>query len=106
MFAALSIADHDLCERLLEATFPPLPSTDTEFTTETGATGLPHELALVIGEQIKRKTVETVEACKAMLLREPVERFKTFWGTVRATLCSFLLSRVTYSKLPQWRTNQ
>lgn len=83
MLAALSIADHDLYEHMIEATFPPIPSTDAEMSTPNGATGLPQEMAAIIGEHIKRKTVETVEACKTMLLLEPVERLKEFWGTVR-----------------------
>lgn len=91
MLAALSIADHDLCVHMIEATFPPIPSTDTEMSTPTGATGLPQEMAAIIGEHIKRKTAETVHACKVMLLREPAEQFKDFWGTV--SLLSCLLPR-------------
>ncbi|CAN8095276.1 unnamed protein product [Discula destructiva] len=84
MLAALSIADHDLSEHMIEATFPPIPSTDSEMSTPTGAMGLPQDMAAIIGQQMKQKTVETVQACKSMLLREPVERFKDFWGTPEA----------------------
>lgn len=88
MLAALSIADPDLAERMIEATFSGL-------SLSQGASGpdgtdwkhTPRETERIIGLHIKKKTVETVQACKDMLLQEPVERFEEFWTTVRLPPC-------------------
>lgn len=81
MLAALSIADPDLAERILESTFSSLPQAASG---PNGANGkhTPQEMERIIGLQIKKKTVETVLACKDMLLKEPVERFDGYWTTV------------------------
>lgn len=82
MLAALSIADHGLFERILEATFPQhLPDSGTSTPGANGRAD-PRSNALIIGHAIKKKTADAVLACKEMLLREPPERMTEFWGTV------------------------
>lgn len=71
MLATLSMADHDLFERLINAMFPHQPNGD-----------LSSQKAEVLTQAIKEKTVSTVMACKEMLSQEPPERFTNFWGTV------------------------
>lgn len=76
MLASLSIADHELFERLIDAIFPQhLPAGSNGNTA--------HHNAMLIGQAIREKTVATVQACKEMLLEEPPERMTEFWGTVR-----------------------
>ncbi|KAG6357293.1 hypothetical protein INS49_015171 [Diaporthe citri] len=70
MLATLSMADHDLFERLILAMFPHQPNGD-----------LNSQKAEVLTQAIKEKTVSTVIACKEMLSQEPPERFTNFWGT-------------------------
>lgn len=81
MLAALSIADPDLAERIIESTFSSLPQ---GASGPYGANGkhTPQEIERMIGLQIKKKTMETVQACKDMLLKEPLERFDGYWTTV------------------------
>lgn len=84
MLAALSIADHALFERLIDATFPRhLPDSGTSTPGANGKPADPRKSALVMGQAIKKKTVDTVQACKEMLLKEPPERLADFWGQVR-----------------------
>lgn len=90
MLAALSSADHGLFERMMDATFP-MPNLPDGMSTPD-ANGNPGDNnnnmnininnALVFGQAIKKKTVDTVMACKKMLLTEPPERMAEFWGTV------------------------
>lgn len=81
MLAALSIADPDLAERILESTFSSLPQ-GTGGPNGANGQHTPQEIERIIGLQIKKKTVETVKACKDMLLKEPLERFDGYWTTV------------------------
>ncbi|KAJ4389548.1 hypothetical protein N0V93_007018 [Gnomoniopsis smithogilvyi] len=83
MLAALSIADPDLAERLIEATFSGLPPGASGPDAANGK-HTAQEMERIIGLHIKKKTVETVQACKDMLLQEPVERFEGFWTTPEA----------------------
>lgn len=78
MLATLSMADHDLFERLIQAMFPHQPNGD-----------LNSQKAEVLSQAIKEKTVSTVMACKEMLSQEPPERFTNFWGTVSLYLSIF-----------------
>lgn len=71
MLATLSLADHELFERLIQAMFPQYPSGDPNA----------HK-AEVLSQAIKEKTVSTVMACKDVLSQEPPERMTNFWGTV------------------------
>lgn len=83
MLAALSIADHSLFERLMDATFPRhLPDSGTSTPGANGRQADPRKSALVMGQAIKKKTVDMVQACQEMLLQEPPERLANFWGTV------------------------
>ncbi|KAJ4423297.1 hypothetical protein N0V82_002024 [Gnomoniopsis sp. IMI 355080] len=83
MLAALSIADPDLAERMIEATFSGLPQAASGPDSANGK-HTPREMERIIGLHIKKKTLETVQACKDMLLQEPVERFESFWTTPEA----------------------
>lgn len=75
MLAALSMADHDLFERLIAAMFPHQPNGDSNaYKVEA------------LSQAIKEKTVSTVMACKEMLNQEPPERMTNFWGTVSSYL--------------------
>lgn len=92
MLAALSIADPQLAERLIEATFSGIPPG----AAGGGAAGAnarhtPREMERIVGLHIKKKTVDTVQACKDMLLQEPVDRFEGFWTTVRVSSFSTTL---------------
>lgn len=80
MLATLSMADHDLFERLIQAMFPHHPNGD-----------LNSQKAEVLSQVIKDKTVSTVMACKEMLSQEPPERMTNFWGTVSIHLPSCVL---------------
>lgn len=87
MLAALSIADHTLCERLIQDTFPHHPPIDSGTSTPAGdangrADAPRNNNALIMGTAIKKKIIDTVQACKEMLLQEPPERMTEFWGTV------------------------
>lgn len=82
MLAALSIADPQLADRMIEATFSDLPQAASR-PDSANRKPTPREMERIIGLHIKKKTVETVQACKDMLLQEPVERFESFWTTVR-----------------------
>lgn len=73
MLAALSIADQGLFERLIEATFS-LQLAD--------GIGDARSNAVMMSSAIRKKTVDTVQACREMLLTEPPERMTDFWGTV------------------------
>ncbi|KAF3760339.1 cyclin-like protein [Cryphonectria parasitica EP155] len=89
MLAALSIADHGLFERVMEATFTQrLPTESGTSTPSSGANAKgagPHNSALVLGQMVKEKTLATVQACKEMLLQEPPERMTEYWGTAEAS---------------------
>ena len=77
MLAALSMADHELFERLIQAMFPQQPK------------GIPNsQKAEILSQAVKEKTVSTVMACKDMLNQEPPERMTNFWGTVGSYLSS------------------
>lgn len=82
MLAAMSIADPGLAERILESTFSNLPPHGANGPNGANGKHTPQEIERIIGLQIKKKTVETVQACKDMLLQEPAERFDSFWTTV------------------------
>lgn len=88
MLAALSTADHGLFERMMEAVFPPQHLSDSSGSSTPGANGRVaaadprSNSALSVGPAIKKKTIDTVLACKEMLLKEPPERMTEFWGTV------------------------
>lgn len=71
MLAALSMADHDLFERLMQAMFPHHPNGDSN-----------SQKAQVLSQAAKEKTVSAVMACKDMLSQEPPERMATFWDKV------------------------
>ncbi|ROV94054.1 hypothetical protein VMCG_08258 [Cytospora schulzeri] len=73
MLAALSIADHDLFERMIELIF-----------AEAGGNLNPHQ-AEAMAQVIKGKTISTVLACKEMLMQEPPERLSDFYGTPEAS---------------------
>lgn len=75
MLASLSIADHELFERMIDATFPQHLAAGSNGNNT-------HHNAMLIGQAIREKTIATVQACKAMLLEEPPERMTEFWGTV------------------------
>ncbi|POS71343.1 cyclin ccl1 [Diaporthe helianthi] len=68
MLAALSMADHDLFERLMQAMFPHQPNGESNPTK-----------AQLFGQTAKEKTVSAVMSCKDMLSQEPPERMATFW---------------------------
>lgn len=70
MLAALSIADHDLFERMIELIFADAGGNNTSRQAEA------------MSQMIKEKTVSTVQACKEMLMQEPPERLSDFYGTV------------------------
>ncbi|KUI57286.1 Cyclin CCL1 [Cytospora mali] len=72
MLAALSIADHDLFERMIELAF-----------VEANGNTNPQK-AEAITQVIKGKTISTVLACKEMLMQEPPERLSDFYGTPEA----------------------
>lgn len=78
MLATLSMADHDLFERLIEVMFPQHPQNGDSNSQK----------AEVLSQVIKNKTVSTVMACKEMLSQEPPERMTNFWGTVGLHLSS------------------
>lgn len=70
MLAALSIADHDLFERMVELIF-----------AKAGG-DLTSNQAEAMAQVVKAKTISTVLACKEMLMQEPPERLSDFYGTV------------------------
>lgn len=70
MLAALSIADHNLFERMVELIF-----------ARAGGDLNSHQ-AEAMTQVIKGKTISTVLACKEMLMQEPPERLSDFYGTV------------------------
>jgi cyclin H len=71
MLAALSMADHELFERYIQAIFLDPPSGDSN-----------PQKAQVLSQIVKEKTVSTVMACKDMLSQEPPERMANFWDKV------------------------
>lgn len=73
MLAALSIADHDLFERMVELIF-----------AKAGG-DLNSNQAEAMAQVVKAKTISTVLACKEMLMQEPPERLSDFYGTPEAT---------------------
>lgn len=86
MLAALWIADENLFERLIAATFPLHPDDSDTGAKNSPADGKadPRSNALLVGQAVKEKIVAAVRACKDMLLHEPPERMTDFWGTVSA----------------------
>lgn len=90
MLAALLIADAEVFDRIIDATFGDhLPVGSGANTPSTGANGTNHG-ALATIQAIKDKAVATIKACRDMLLQEPPKRMTEFWGTVRwfASFCS------------------
>lgn len=79
MLAALSMADHGLFERLIQAMFPHQPNGDSN-----------SQKSQVLSQAVKEKTVSTVMACKDMLNQEPPERMIEFWNRVSRHLSRFL----------------
>lgn len=107
MLAALSAADHGLFERMMDMTFsPPAGSGAADHDTPGGATTntngradlLLRSQVLMMGQAVRKKTVDTVQACRDMLLREPPERMNDFWGTVGLT--SLTLTRPISARPP------
>lgn len=92
MLATLSMADHDLFDRLIQAMFPHQTSGDSN-----------PQKAEVLSQAIKEKTVATVMACKEMLSQEPPERLTNFWGTVGLCLSTLFPSLVvlTFTSSPR-----
>lgn len=99
MFAALSLADRSLAERLITQTFhyvapPPNNSgVDTPISSGTeGAIPLPKKLPLrsnpaedksqIIGSHLRDRVLGAIEACRDMLARELPER-RDHWTNVR-----------------------
>lgn len=83
MLAALLIADVELFDRIIDATFGEHPTVGSGANTpNTGANGT-NDGALATIQAVKDKTVATIKACRDMLLQEPPERMTEFWGTVR-----------------------
>lgn len=93
MLATLSMADHDLFERMIDMTFPLHTSAEA---------GGPEALT----QAIRTKTVSTVLACKEMLMQEPPERLSDFYGTVSSLLPLFRadlprVDKLTYDPSPR-----
>ena len=107
MFAALSLADRGLAERLIQETFHFVPPTTNNDNTPAQTplpgsenSGLPRkeggkgtmtndERAAIIGTGIRDKVMGTIEACRNMLSSELPER-KSHWTSVSG-LTSFYL---------------
>lgn len=100
MFAALSLADRGLAERLIQETFHFVPPTTNNDNTpavtplpglenpgigrkEGGSKGMTtnDERAAIVGPGIRDKVMGTIEACRNMLSTELPER-KSHWTSV------------------------
>lgn len=100
MFAALSLADRGLAERLIQETFHFVPPTTNNDNTpavtplpglensgigrkEGGSKGITtnDERAAIVGPGIRDKVMGTIEACRNMLSTELPER-KSHWTSV------------------------
>jgi len=88
MLAALSLADRGLADRLVHDTFRRGGAADGGKENRRAA----DERAKVVTAEIRDKVLATVEACRAMLAKEPPERMTEYWGTVRSFLlsCNFI----------------
>ncbi|KAL2754144.1 hypothetical protein ACRALDRAFT_1063077 [Sodiomyces alcalophilus JCM 7366] len=75
MLAALSLADRELAERIINNAFAPTQRDGAGSHAETTA-----ELSSTMSE-MKEKVTTTIEACRDMLATEPPERMETYWGT-------------------------
>ena len=113
MFAALSLADRGLAERLLSHTFHHVdPPTDSGPDTPMAIGDAPiassrrenkgEDREAIIGSHIRDKVFGTIEACREMLAKELPERQEhwsnvswTEWGGGRSTnaLCVFTNTR-------------
>lgn len=88
MLAALSLADRELAERIINNAFTPTQKDGTGPNTAT--TELPSTAS-----EMKEKVTITIEACRDMLATEPPERMETYWGTVRNDRCYMNTSKKT-----------
>lgn len=108
MFAALSLADRGLAERLIQETFHFVPPTTNNDSTpaatplsgseslglsrkEGGVKGTMtnDERAAIIGTEIRDKVMGTIEACRNILSNELPER-KSHWTSVSGFFLPFL----------------
>src|SRR3569833_3085491 len=94
MFAALSLADQGLVERVMQETFhhqpaPPADSTVADAAGNGGSKPKKSDLdkERISGIEMKDRVMSKIEACREMLAAEPPERFTDYWGKV----CFFLL---------------
>jgi cyclin H len=92
MLGALSLADRGLAETLLHETFqhvhpPSQPnSRATHWQIDDGGEGKEYynsrDKAAISGADVGVRVMNTIEACREMLAREPPERLTEYWGTV------------------------
>lgn len=88
MLAALSLADHELCERVIRETFhhaytPNPPSAPPQNRRAAAAA---EERARLLGAEMRDKVLAAVESCAAVLAKEPPERLTEYWGTEADTI--------------------
>lgn len=101
MLAALSLADRELMERLVQETFQhglPQEESVAEILSQSGDAaeewtnnpkGAPTSNTVpaagkvgIIGAEIRGKVLGAVDSCREMLAMEPPERMTEFWGNV------------------------
>lgn len=83
MLAALSLADHELCERTIHETFH---LANAGINTQAGAgsqnrkaAAAAEERARLLGAELRDKVIATVESCRTLLATEPPERLNGYW---------------------------
>ena len=76
MFAALSMADKGLADRLVNNAFHPRGD-ENGGSIEKPADGTPLSA-------VKESVLRAIESCQHMLATEPPERMTDYWGSVRS----------------------
>ena len=78
MYAALSLADHGLVERLLAESFRREDDVSGAKPKQSEA-----DKEAIFSASIRDRALEIIESCRAMLNTELPERFTDYWGKVR-----------------------
>ncbi|KAH8890246.1 cyclin-like protein [Thozetella sp. PMI_491] len=78
MLAALSLVDHELVERLLSETFRHADAPAAAGANENRKNQAAEEKLRAVSAQVRDRVMETIEACREMLAKEPPER-RTYW---------------------------
>jgi cyclin H len=88
MLAALSLADRDLADRVINETFhhhqPPHP-TDHNTTSKSKPLSTTTTRLPLLSAETRDRVTQTIHSCRDVLAREPPERLAAYWSTPEST---------------------